>query len=152
MKSRLTYIPEPFAVFEAESQHLWQGHWEELAPKGMPLGLDLPWYRGLEAEGALVVVLARARGVVVGYQISVVRPHSHYSSVLCGFEDIFYLAPAFRQGLNGVKLISKSVAVLRARGCKKVFFMSNEAKPTDKIFKYLGFAHTHTCYGLELGE
>lgn len=118
----------------------------------MPLGLDLEAYAQMEASGALVVLLARDGLKAVGYMLAVVRPHTHYSSVLCGFEDLYYLAPEYRSGFAGVKLISAAVAALRAVGCKKAFFMSNRTKPTDSIFQYLGFTNTHNCYGLWLGD
>jgi L-amino acid N-acyltransferase YncA len=150
---RVTFAVETWAAVEYAIQGLWQRHYAEVGQDKttMFLAPDIGWYRAVEAQGSLSVVIARSAGLIVGYQISVVRPHTHYCSILCSFEDAFYLAPEYRKGITGIKLISESLKFLKQRGVKRAYFMSSEQKPTSKIFKYLGFVQSHTCWSKWLG-
>lgn len=149
----VTFQLETWARLRPEAETLWPAHYAELCQDKarMPMGPDLKWYEACEALGMLQVVVARSAGRVVGYQISLIRPHTHYSSVLCSFEDTFYLDPQYRKGLCGVKLISESLRLLAARGVQRAFFMSIESHPTDRIFQYLGFKRTHTTWSKWIG-
>lgn len=151
-RQMVTFTLENWTEIEDEIQSLWAGHYAEVGQDHatLPLAPDIGWYRALEANGSISLIAVRACGKLVGYQISVVRPHTHYSTTLCSFEDTFYLAPLYRKGLTGVKLISQSLKFLRLRGVKRAYFMSNELKPTDKIFQYLGFTKSHTCWSKSL--
>jgi L-amino acid N-acyltransferase YncA len=152
----LTFQEESWARYYADAPALWTEHYHELCqdPARMPMGPDVEWYEALERAGIMQLVTAREggpEGLLRGYQISVVRRHTHYCSVLCAFEDSFWLHPSCRKGMTGVKLISESVRLLKARGVQRVFFMSVESYPTDRIFEYLGFTKTHSAYSKWIG-
>lgn len=163
---KVVFQEESWKTYYPEAKVLWAEHYEELCQdKGrMKMGPDVGWYEGLEKAGVLQLVTAReyrqgdGPGKLVGYQISVLRRHTHYP-VLCAFEDSFWLHPSYRKGKGlglkghpGVMLITESLRLLRVRGVQRVFFMSIESHPTDLLFRYLGFAKTHVTYSKWLGD
>jgi len=153
---KVTYQEETWQTFWPEAERLTKMHWKEVCqdPSRMPLGLDVASYSALFAAGIMQIVTARETfaGTLVGYQISIFRPHMHYCSVLCAFEDTYFLDPAYRKGFVGVKLISESLRLLKARGVKKVFFQSIESKPTHRLWQWLGFIKTHVTYAKWIGD
>lgn len=155
MPQRLTYGIEDWDTYYRDAQLLWPGHYAELCQDKvrMPMGPAVDWYKSCDRAGILQIIAGRdASGLLAGYQISVIRTHAHYSSVLCAFEDTFWLDPLYRKGLEGVRLIKESLRFMRERGVQRVFFMSIESYPTDRIFQYLGFTKTHTSYSLWIGK
>lgn len=148
--SKVTFQVEPWETYYAEARLLWPGHWKELAtdPK-MPCGPDVEFYKAAQRAGIMQIVTARTEGRLVGYQISIIRRHTHYP-VLCAFEDTFYLDPLYRKGMTGVKLISQSLKFLKALGVQRVYFMSIDSKPTEKLFQFLKFKRSHTVWSRRL--
>lgn len=151
----LVYREESWDSYYKDARLLWPGHYEELCQDKvrMKMAPAVDWYKACESMGVLQIVSARdSEGHLAGYQISVIRPHTHYSGVLCAFEDSFYLDPLYRRGMEGVRLIKESVRLLKARGVQRTFFMSIESKPSDKIFQFLGFVKTHTTWSKWIGD
>lgn len=151
----IVFAVEPWAKFWSDAQPLLVLHYKEVGA----LDAEYCWkpieseYAQAAAKGALIVTSARtADGTLVGYQLSTLVQHPHYAGLLCAFEDAFFLHPNFRLGWTGVYLIKSALHFLQKRGAKKAFFQSNQLKPTDKLFKALGFVHTHTTYSKKLGE
>jgi GNAT superfamily N-acetyltransferase len=143
------FAPESWEQFWPDAQQLLKLHYQEVGA----VDSEDCWvpkvssYEQLQATGCLVIVSARATdNQLVGYQLSVLVEHLHYFGLLCAFEDAFFLHPDFRLGWTGVWLIKSALHFLQKRGAQKAFFQSNQRKPTDKLFKVLGFAHTHTTY------
>lgn len=119
---------------------LWREHYAELEPSHqgrMAMGPNLEVYRALDRAGQLMVVVAREAGEMVGYTVTVIRPHMHYPT-LCGFEDAYYLTPSSRRGSVGYRLILETLKHQRKRGCRKTFWMTKEFASVAKLFQRLG--------------
>lgn len=144
----LTFQVESWAAYRAECGALWREHYDEIArdKDRMPMRPDEALYEALDAAGSLHVLTARDAGLMVGYQITVVRPHPHYADVLCGFEDAYFLSAPYRKGMAGVKMIRAAVDTLRARGVRKVFFHTKAFKNLGRIFEFLGFVKSDEIY------
>lgn len=144
----ITYALEPWARYYRDCQTLWLEHYDEIAVQKdrMPMRPDVAAYQGLEAMGALQILVARDDGRMVGYVVSIIRPHMHYADVQCGFEDAYFLTKSHRRGMIGVRLISQAVRHMRAVGCKKAFFTTKLALDMGRIFEHLGFAQTDAIY------
>lgn len=140
----ITFCLETWTSFRADpaTPTLWLEHYAELAgdKDRMPMGVDEKFYEFLEANGMLTLMAARREGRLVGYCLVSVRPHPRYRTVLCGFEDCYFLTASERKGSTGVRLISKTLAALTARGVKKVFFMTKLSHNHSKLFERLGFS------------
>lgn len=147
----LTYQIEPFSSLWPEALPVMERHWEEVGAdkERARFRFDAEAFAFLDARGALQVLICRSAGEIVGYSIVIIRQHTHYD-LLCGFEDAYYLAPQFRKGMAGVRLIRETLKGLRCRGVEKVFFHSKTVKPLGRIFSRLGFVKSDEIWSLWL--
>lgn len=139
--SRISFYLENWEAYSADPAllGLWKEHYEEIAAdKRMPMGPDEEFYRSAELGGQLQITTVRDQGALVGYCLMLVRPHPHYRTVLCGFEDSYFLTKSARRGLVAVKMFRYTNAALAARGVRKVFYMTKLAHDMAKLFEHLG--------------
>lgn len=144
---------EPWSQCFTEMSALWDEHWEEVAIDRdvIKLDPDLAQYAELERSGSLHVVVAREAGQIVGYHISIVRPHLHYRTSLSAFTDVYFLRKSHRQGMTGVRLIKEAEATLAARGVQKMFTGTKLHLDMGPIFERLGWTPTETCFTKVIG-
>ena len=149
----ITYTLEPWDTYYRDCQALWPEHWCEIAvdKDRMPMRPDVANYQALEAAGKLQIVVARDDGRMVGYVLSVIRPHLHYADVLCGFEDAYFLSKTHRRGMVGVKLLREAVRHMQAVGAQKAFFMTKVALDMGSLFERMGFTRTDVVYSKWIG-
>jgi len=106
-------------------------HWEEVALDKAEIHLDMDWpqYAEMERRGQFRVWTTRVDGALAGYIFWFIRPHMHYKSTPHALCDVFYLDPAFRQGLTGYFMFERCLAVIKQAA----------GVPTDKVMRiYLG--------------
>jgi GNAT superfamily N-acetyltransferase len=151
MQMTLRYGWESFRLLldEPNLSDLLRGHWEELGvhKDRMPLDPDFARFVQLEDAGLFRVWTARDGKTLAGYLAFFIQPHLHYKSTPTATEDLFLLAPAYRQGLNGVRLFTTAFDALRELGVKRIICHSKvhfeaERGGLDKLFAHLGFEHT----------
>lgn len=144
----ITYQVEAWSDIVDEMKHLWQSHWEEVAMdhETIKLAPDYGLYEYYESTGALHIVTVREKGSIVGYHISIVRPHLHYANDLHGFTDVYYVHPSKRNGWTGIKLFKFSDKTLKARGVKKVITATKLHLDMGLIFDRLGYRETERVY------
>jgi L-amino acid N-acyltransferase YncA len=149
----ITYQLEPWDTYYRDCQALWLAHWDEIAVEKhrMPMRPDVAAYQRLEAAGQLQILVARDDGRMVGYLLTVIRPHLHYADVLCGFEDAYFLAKSHRRGMTGIKLIKEAIRHMQAAGAQKAFFMTKAALDMGAIFERLGFTKCDILYSKWIG-
>ena len=150
----LTFQLERAVSIAKELEALALEHWEDVAldKDKMPFGLDILYYEVLDKCNMLQTLTARRDGVIVGYCLVVIRPHPHNRTVLCGFEDAYFLATAERKGRLGLQLLKESLKALKRRGVKKVFFHSKCHKDLAALFKYLKFKHCDEVWSFWLED
>lgn len=148
MTGVVTFMVEPWSRCWTEMSALWNEHWQEVALNRdvIPLDPDLAQYAELERTGALHVVVARDRGAIVGYHISIVRAHLHYRRSLSAFTDVYFLRSTHRKGLTGVRLIKAAEATLSARGVQKMFTGTKVSLDMSAIFERLGWTETERLF------
>jgi hypothetical protein len=100
-----------------EVEPLLRKHWEEIALDKDTVPLDPAWdtYARINAAGLYLAVTARValdhvnekmRYRLVGYSSYFLTPQlPHYKSQAVAESDIFFLDPAYRQGMNGYRLL-----------------------------------------------
>lgn len=149
----ITFMVEGWSAVFPEMSALWAEHWEEVAINrdAIKLDPDLEQYADLERSGALHVVVAREAGEIVGYHISIVRPHLHYRKSLSAFTDVYFLRKSHRQGMTGVKLIKEAEASLAARGVQKMFTGTKLHLDMGPIFERLGWTPTEMLFTKMIG-
>lgn len=88
-----------------------------------PLAPDWPRYRMMERTGSFRAMLMRGRtGALIGYNAFWVQPNMQCSTMLWALNDVLYLAPEYRKGLAGVRLITRAETDLTAAGVVKFVY------------------------------
>lgn len=144
----ITYQTENWSDVFPEMEHLWPLHWEEVAGDKDVIKLDPDFesYAALEKIGTLHVVTARSAGQIIGYHISIVRPHLHYRTSLSAFTDVYYIHPDHRKGMVGVKLFKEVEKTLKQRGVQKMFTGTKLSLDMGRLFEHLGWKETERLY------
>lgn len=144
----ITYQVEKWQDVVDEMKHLWPEHWAEVAMdhNSIILAPDYGLYEYYQNSGSLHIVTVREDGAIVGYHISVVRPHLHYVNDLHGFTDVYFVHPSKRKGWVGIKLLKFSEKTLKARGVKKIITATKLHLDMGKIFAHLGYRETERVY------
>ena len=148
----LTFQEEAFSCVWPEIAALLPAHWQEIAldKEYIPLNMDLGAYAMLERQGILQVVTARVEGeTLVGYFITFIRCHLHYCQSLTAFEDMYYLAPAYRRGWNGIRFFQAVEASWRVRGVERAvisFKLHFQGGRVARVLEWLGWRPTERVY------
>lgn len=133
---------------------LWDIHWQEIAldKAKVPLNPDVDTFRLLEDVGLLLIVTARDGEKMVGYHVSIVRPHLHYKHSLSAYADMYFIHPDYRQGMTGVRLFKYLEEQLREKGVERVFQSTKLHKDVGKLFERLGYKETERLYVKWIGD
>jgi hypothetical protein len=153
----LLYQVEAWSDCWPEMAPLWPAHWREVATDQatIPLDVDHASYAAFEAAGALHVVTVRdpqRGGQLVGYHLTIVRPHLHYRTTLMGFTDVFWLHPDYRRGPAGLRLFRCVEETLRAKGVQKLFTGTKRSLDLSRLFERLGWTSTEVLFTKYLGD
>lgn len=148
----ISIATEPWEDCRDEVMAYWPAHWEEVAldRDTVPLDPNVADYDAKALAGSLHVVTVRRAGELVGYHITLVMPHLHYRSTLCGFVDVYWLRPDCRQGWTGVNLFREVERSLRARGVVKVYSGTKKHLDAGAIFEHLGWTEAERLYSKTL--
>lgn len=128
-------------------------HWHESAKNKhlMVLKPDLAQYEALEATGNMVGLVAYDdTGAMVGYSVNIVGPHMHYADVLCAYNDVLFIASAYRGSRLGLQLIRETERACKARGCHLMLWHAKEETALSKILPALGCRVQEISYSKEL--
>lgn len=150
----ITYSVELMDECLEDMRHLWMVHWEEIALDKDKIALepDIDTFRHLEAAGALHVVVARDEvQQVVGYHVSVVRPHLHYRSSLTAYVDMYFIHPDHRRGRVGIKLFLYAEQTLRELGVQRIYTGTKLHKDMGRLLEFIGHKETERLYTKYIG-
>ena len=125
---------------------LWNLHYEEVgegSSAGWTLEPDISKLNLLSRFGVLQCIVARDSGKIVGYFASLVEPLLHYKQILADKCDLYWLAPDYRKGFAGIRLLQFAEEMARKRGCK-VSYLGCKLGEHDytKLFEHLGYEMT----------
>lgn len=148
MTAPVTFAVEDWQDYKREAAVLWPLHWDEIAmdKDAIKLSVDYAQYDQIDASGSLHVVVARSEGRIVGYHLSIIRPHLHYSQSLSAFTDIYFIVPEFRKGRTGINLMKFTEKSLKARGVQKMFTGTKLHLDMGRLFEHLGWTETERLY------
>lgn len=144
----ITYQQEFLVTVENDIKPLLERHWEEIAVNKDVIKLNPDWdaYAELEWNGNLKIFTARDDGKLIGYFVVIVRKHIHYKDHLFAANDILFVAPEFRKGTTGTKLIKFAEKCLKEDGVSVLVVNTKRHKPFDKLLDWLGFNHVENVY------
>lgn len=150
----ITFAVESWHDCYRDMMPLWAAHHAEVAihHEAVPLDPDLEQYAFMEQRGQLCCLIARSGGAIVGYYLSIIKPHLHYRTTLHAFTDVYYVIPEFREGTGcGIKLFKEAERIWIARGVKKAFTATKLHLDMSKILSRLGWEHTEHTFCKLLG-
>ncbi|MBB4226023.1 hypothetical protein [Variovorax guangxiensis] len=149
----ITFAVEDWFDVRDHMAHLWPSHWAEVAMNRdtIRLEIDFDSYNQHAATGALHIVVARKSGEVIGYHVSLVRPHLHYKSSLSAFTDVYYIAPPHRTGRTPMRLFEFVERSLKARGVEKLFTGTKLSLDAGPLLQHLGWVPTEMLYTKYIG-
>jgi N-acetylglutamate synthase-like GNAT family acetyltransferase len=144
----IAYQVESISQCVEEMSGLWDLHWQEIALDRQKIKLepDVETFQMLEDVGQLVIVTVRNDGQLVGYHVSLVRPHLHYKSSLTAYVDMYFLHPDYRGGMAGYKMFKFVENVLKARGVDRIYSGTKLHKDMGKLFERLGYNETERLF------
>jgi hypothetical protein len=155
----MNYGIETWIGFSHSARELWKAHHAESSLEAdLEFAIDEEMYGALDKIGRLLIMTARAEGVLVGYITIIISKHPHYNA-MCGFQDALFVSRPYRFGKGlaikeqvGVKLIEKALTHLRRLNVGRAYFRSPVSCDYSSILKRLGFAQIDSGYAITLGE
>lgn len=132
---------EKWADCVADMREIWPEHWANLAlnQDEIKLSCDEEKYEQGEAAGNLIIITARAEGVLVGYYYGMLLNHLHYkdAGLMC-YTDVYYLKPAYRKGGAGARFMMAIQQILKFRGVVKLYMSTKVHQDNGALFERLG--------------
>lgn len=145
----IAFQVERWADVWREMEPLWERHWREVAmhQEHVKLNVNVSAYCTLDERGELHLVTARRDdGVIVGYHLTIVRPHLHYQNTLHGYVDVYYLAPEYRRGAAGYRMLRYAEETLSRRGVKKIISGTKLHLDVSQLYQRMSWEATEIVY------
>jgi hypothetical protein len=137
----ITFQQEPFEQAYGDAAPALETHYDEIAEDKNVIGRidpDLTVYRSLEKAGKLRILTARDGEKLVGYYVAFLTRNLHYN-ILCATEDMYYLAPEYRQGTLGIKLFIEAEKMIREAKAVITVAKTKVSHNHGIIFERLGY-------------
>ena len=123
---------EPFSLVVDELWPLLKRHYHELgAYEAAPLDPDWDRYFEYERCGILRIWTMRSEGVLIGYVVCQVVHGLHSRNTKYCFGDLFWLAPEWRDGLSGMRMLRGVLKALKDMGVHIVRWETNDTFEPD---------------------
>lgn len=128
-------------------------HKDEIAHyQDIDLNVDVEKYEQLERMG--VVKLYTVRSLpdwqLIGYEVVMVSPNLHYRDSVQAKVDVLYIAPEFRRGRLGMKLIDYVDSMLRDQGVAVTYQHVKHSHDFGPLLKRLNYESIETIWGRRL--
>lgn len=145
---------ESLSAVREEIVPLLERHWEEIAVNKDKIKLNPDWemYAKLEDAGVLGIYTARRDGKLIGYFVVVAERNIHYKDHIFAVNDIIYLAPEYRKGMVGFRLIKYAEQDLKSLGVSTLTINTKVHKPFDPLLERMGFSLKERVYSKYLGD
>lgn len=140
----ITYQAEKFADCYQEADTMLRMQYEEITTCKEAKVYNPNYYRYQELEdmGMLRVFTARDDGNLIGYFVSFVTPHLHYSDTMFALNDILFIHPTWRKGSCGYRLIKLATEDLKNFGAAILIIHMKVDYPFRNLLIRLGFTLT----------
>lgn len=149
----MNFSLEPYSdSFAREALPLNRDHHNEVSAfQDIRLEPDYAQYEAFGKSGMLRIFTVREEGALMGYSIFFVRSAPHYKGSIQAAQDILYLDPKLRAGLNGYKFIAWVDDQLRAEGVQVVYQSTTcHGKDFGKVLMRLGYEPLENLYARRL--
>ena len=145
----LVFKIEEWRKCQKDIEKLCVRHWQEIAHNKDFIKLDPDWekYQKLADAGMMSVTTARDGVILAGYQIYFVMPHMHYKQSLTAMSDVLFLAPEYRRGTAGIRLMKTAEEELVKLGVQRIVQnvkLTNDWGPILERMGYKPFERIYT--------
>lgn len=89
---------------------------------------------------------SRGRGILAGYAAYFLTPNLHYRSRLVAEADVFYLAPEYRRGLAGLRLLQAAERECIRAGAHIIQNKVKIAHDCGRLFERMGYRAAEKLY------
>ena len=103
------------------------------------------FYYDLEDAGALLIIVARMDGILVGYAIVILTAHPHRSADLVGSIDTVYVLPEFRFAGSAARLLHFAETTLRDQGVYSLTMVAR-TKLVERWAGIIGYRQVETVW------
>lgn len=128
-------------------------HYAEIARNKhlMELSPDWPAYRGLDERGMLLCIGAwDDEDRLVGYSVTMIMQHVHYSGLTVGQNDVLFLLAEHRHNGLGLQLILLTEQLAAARGARLMLWHAKQGTDLDIALSRAGYPVQDIIYSKEL--
>lgn len=125
-------------------------HWEEMALDRDVIKMDMDHarYAKLDEMNMIHVTTVRDDAVLVGYVICFIIRHMHYANAgEMALADMYWIRPAYRRGLTGLRMFQAMEDSLRERGIVRAHMSCKVHQDHTKLFERLGWKLTDFTFG-----
>lgn len=130
---------------------LFEGHYLEIAHyQDIVLAPDRDFYLNAERLGLLRLFTVREFSEIMGYAVFMVNKNPHYKFSLQASQDILYLAPKVRGGMNGYRFIKWCDEQLKNEGVQVVYQHVKKKHDFGPLLERMGYRAVDTIYGRRL--
>lgn len=157
---------ERWENFWPECDGLARPHFAEVSgtsDPNRPYKLDTALMQQCAESGALKIIAARVNGRLVGYCTWMVQPDVESHGLLIAQQGGWYVMPDFSHLRLGMRMMFKSMALLKAWGVKNLFLhhrlegrgadnVERSDHPLGKFFERLGAVEIQHTYSLWIGD
>lgn len=148
----MTFAREGLLCNRAELEPLFEAHWADVQPDfgNVELGFDWETYKALEDSGKVHLMVARADGCIVGYQLCIGQRHLHSMATQVATTAFFFMLPEYRKGWAGFNLFRETENSLRRLGIRNVYVGCKTTKNLAPVFVRLGYHEVERTFAKEI--
>lgn len=149
----ITFQIEKFKDCFPEAAPLLEAHYQEIAThkEHKVLDPDFERYYNLEDNDMLRIVTARDDDKLVGYYVSMIISHLHYSQCVYAMNDILYVDPAYRGTSLAYRLFKYALKDLKENTKANMVLIHMKTKhPFRKLLQKFGFEQTEENWEVAL--
>lgn len=152
MEYRIT--PSNVAEVRATCGSLLEQHWCEVGRLRHLMRLSPDWarYEALEKAHHLLTLVARAEGSeeVIGYSVSFMTRHIHYSELLVAQNDVLFVAKAHRKSRLGYRLIRETEKRAQLLGAGMMLWHAKPNTALQSVLERGDYSMQDLIYAKEL--
>jgi len=132
---------------------LLEEHWDEVALHKDLMVLSPDWHRYYEIEErGMMLVLAASTPAdgIVGYSVTFIVPHLHYSDLIVANNDLLFVSKDWRRTGLGPRLILATESASRERGARMMTWHAKPKTILNKLMPKIGYGVQDIVHSKEL--
>jgi len=127
---------------------LLSAHWSEVAKfkSSIPLSIDWDSYYEAERTGALIAIVAEESGIIIGYNVYLLRLMIHNTPAVMSSNDIIYIDPKYRHGTLAMRMIKMGEKESSLRGASVISMHVKKDHDFSSLLVHLGYEQTESVF------